>query len=92
MFKRTGVAILCSYFAVYFFTSLTWSQEPKRPYYEHPGNYRDEINQLKVDFKNRFRYDLIDLEHEWRPWEINKLVIAFSKLPDTFLKIKGFKG
>ena len=92
MFKRTGVAILCSYLAIYLFTSLTWSQEPKRPYYEHPGNYRDEINQLKVEFKNRFGYDLIDLEHEWRPWEINKLIIAFSKLPDSFLRIKGLKG
>ena len=92
MFKRTGVAILFSCFAIYFFTSPILGQEPKRPYYEHPGNYRDEINELKVNFKNRVGYDLIDLEHEWRPWEINKLVIAFSKLPDSFLKIKGLKG
>ena len=91
MFKKTGVAILFSCFAIYIFTSLTWGQEPKRPYYEHPGNYRDEINKLKLDFKNRFGYDLIDLEHDWRPWEINKLLIAFSKLPDSFLNIKGFK-
>ena len=92
MFKRTGVTILCSCLVIYLFTSLAWSQEPKRPYYEHPGNYRDEIKQLKADFKNRFGYNLIDLEHEWRPWEINKLTIAFSKLPDSFLKIKGLKG
>ena len=92
MFKRTGVSILFSFFAIYLFNSLSWGQEAKHPYYEHPGNYRDEINQLKLDFKKRFGYDLIDLEHEWRPWEINKLVTAFSKLPDSFLKIKGLKG
>jgi len=74
------------------FSRVGLSQEPKRPYYEHPGNYRDEINRLKVEFVNKFGYELIDLEHEWRPWEIEKISIAFSKLPKKFLKIKGIKG
>ncbi|MZH15003.1 MAG: hypothetical protein F3742_09570 [Nitrospinae bacterium] len=92
MSKRTGVAILCGFFAICFFTGSAWGQESKRPYYEYPGNYRDEINQLKADFKKQFGYELIDLEHEWRPWEIKKLATAFSKLPDSFLGIKGLKG
>ncbi len=90
MIKR--IVILTNIFAVFLFTSVPWAEEPKRPYYEHPGNYRDEINSLKADFKTRFGYDLIDLEYEWRPWEINKLATAFSKLPDTFLNIPGVKG
>jgi hypothetical protein len=90
MIKR--VAILTSIFAFFLFTWVSWAEESKRPFYEHPGNYRDEINSLKADFKARFGYDLIDLEYEWRAWEINKLTTAFSNLPDTFLNISGVKG
>ncbi len=90
--KRFVIAVLMGIFAVFLFTGLSWGEEPKRPFYEHPGNYRDEITQLKADFNSRFGYELIDLEHEWRPWEINKLINAFSKLPDTFLRINGVKG
>lgn len=95
--NKVGLAILGGIFAVFLITGISWGEElkgdePKRPVYEHPGNYRDEIKQLKEDFKIQFGYELIDLEHEWRPWEINKLIIAFSDLPDTFLKIKGVKG
>ena len=90
MIKR--VTILTNIFALFLFTSISWAQEPKRPFYEHPGNYRDEINNLKADFKARFGYDLIDLEYDWRSWEIKKLATAFSNLPDTFLNISGVKG
>ena len=90
MIKR--VAILTSFFVIFIFTLISWAQETKRPFYEHPGNYRDEINSLKADFKTRFGYDLIDLEYEWRAWEITKIITAFSKLPDTFLNISGVKG
>jgi len=86
------VSILTGYFLLFLFTWISWAQEPKRPYYEHPGNYRDEITRLKTDFKTRFGYDLIDLEYEWRTWEIKKVTAAFSKLPDTFLNISGVKG
>lgn len=92
MIKR-GFAVFVG--GVVCFFSFCWAgsaQETKRPFYEHPGNYRDEINKLKAEFAHRFGYELIDLEHEWRPWEIKKLSIAFSKLPETFLKIKGIKG
>jgi hypothetical protein len=90
MIKR--VTILTNIFALFLFTAVSWAQEPKRPFYEHPGNYRDEINKLKADFKERFGYDLIDLEYDWRAWEIKKLATAFSNLPDTFLNISGVKG
>ena len=92
MQNRFLIAILMVVFTVSLFNRLSWAEESKRPVYEYPGNYREEINQLKADFNARFGYELIDLEHEWRPWEINKLITAFSKLPDTFLKIKGVKG
>lgn len=90
MIKR--VAFLTIIFALFLFTWISWAEEPKRPFYEHPGNYRDEINNLKADFKARFGYDLIDLEYDWRAWEIKKLAAAFSKMPDTFLNISGVKG
>ena len=92
MRNRFLIPILIGFFAGFLFTRLSWTEESKRPVYEHPGNYREEINQLKADFNTQFGYELIDLEHEWRPWEINKLITAFSKLPDTFLKINGVKG
>ena len=92
MQNRFVIAILMVVFTVSMVTRLSWAEESKRPVYEYPGNYREEIKELKADFNARFGYELIDLEHEWRPWEIKKLVIAFSKLPDTFLKIKGVKG
>jgi hypothetical protein len=86
------VITLTSIFALFLLTSISWAEEPKRPVYEHPGNYRDDINSLKADFNARFGYDLIDLEYDWRVWEINKLATAFSKLPNTFLNISGVKG
>ena len=92
MYKRFVIAILMVGFTLSLVTRLSWAEESKRPVYEYPGNYREEINQLKADFKTRFGYELIDLEHEWRPWQIKKLIIAFSELPDTFLKINGVKG
>ena len=92
MSKRFFVLFIVSFISMFYFSGNGLTQEPKRPFYEYPGNYREEINQLKTEFVNRFGYELLDLEHEWRPWEIKKLIIAFSKLPETFLKIKGVKG
>ena len=92
MIKRCFSLFILGFISILCFSRVGLSQEPKRPYYEHPGNYRDEINRLKVEFVNKFGYELIDLEHEWRPWEIEKISIAFSKLPKKFLKIKGIKG
>ena len=89
MIKRIFVLFIVGFISMFYFSGNGLTQESKRPFYEYPGNYREEINQLKAEFVNRFGYELIDLEHEWRPWEIKKLVIAFSKLPETFLKIKG---
>lgn len=68
------------------------AQEAKRPYFEYKGNYREEIRQLKDDFKARFGYSLLDLEMGWKPNEIKELTLAFSRLPETFLNIPGVKG
>ena len=75
MQNRFLIAILMVVFTVSLFNKLSWAEKSKRPVYEHPGNYREEINQLKADFNARFGYELIDLEHEWRPWEINLSLI-----------------
>ena len=92
MLKRCFVLFILNFVCIFYFSGNGLAQETKRPFYEHPGNYRDEIDNLKKEFIDRFGYELIDLEHEWRPWEIKKLLTAFSKLPEKFLKIKGVKG
>jgi hypothetical protein len=74
------------------FVEATWAQDSKRPFYEYPGDYRQQVNQLKDEFKLQFGYELIDLELGWKPDEIKELTLAFSKLPDTFLNIPGLKG
>lgn len=70
----------------------SWAQEAKRPFYEYPGDFRQEVNQLKDDFKARFGYELLDLELGWKPDEIKEITLAFAKLPETFLHIPGVKG
>ncbi|MBT6953278.1 MAG: hypothetical protein HN990_02200, partial [Flavobacteriaceae bacterium] len=70
----------------------SWGQDRKRPFYEYPGDYRKEVNQLKDEFKLQFGYELIDLELDWKLEEIKELTLAFSKLPETFLNIPGLKG
>lgn len=72
--------------------SSSWGQEPKRPFYEDLGDYRQQINQLKDNFKAQFGYELLDLELGWKPDEIKEITLAFSKLPETFLHIPGLKG
>ncbi len=71
---------------------VSWGQEAKRSFYEHPGDYRQQINQLKDSFKVQFGYELLDLELGWKPDEIKELTLAFSKLPKMFLRISGVKG
>ncbi len=78
---------------VSFFCSATlWAQESKRPFYEYPGDYRQQVIQLKDDFKARFGYPLLDMEMGWKPDEIKELTLAFSRLPETFLNIPKVKG
>jgi hypothetical protein len=71
---------------------VSWGQEAKRPFYEYPGDYLQQVNQLKDDFKTQFGYELLDLELLWKPNEIKELTLAFAKLPETFLHIPGVKG
>ena len=42
-------------------TGTLLSEESKRPFYEHPGDYRQLIEQGKEDFKSRFGYELLDM-------------------------------
>lgn len=71
---------------------VSWGEEAKRPLYEYPGDYGQQVNQLKEDFKTQFGYELLDLELLWKPDEIKELTLAFAKLPETFLHIPGVKG
>ncbi len=64
----------------------------KRPLYEYPGNYREEVIRLKEKFKTAFGYELMDLDAGWRPEEIERLHKAFSRLPENFYRIEGLKG
>ena len=66
-----------------FLANLVWidlsgGQEADRPFYEYPGDYRQQVNQLKADFKSRFGYELLDMELSWKPEEIKELTHAFS--------------
>jgi hypothetical protein len=71
---------------------VSWGEEAKRPFYEYPGDYRQQVKQLKDDFKTQFGYELLDLELLWKPDGIKELTLAFVKLPETFLHIPGIKG
>ncbi len=64
----------------------------KRPYFEYKGNYGDEIDGLKEQFKQAYGYELFDLDRRWSPDEIKKIHAAFSSLPPGFLNLKGLKG
>jgi hypothetical protein len=67
-------------------------QKGKRPLYVYPGNYREEVNRLKEKFKSAFGYELMDLNEGWRPEEVERLLHAFSRLPENFYRIEGLKG
>ena len=71
---------------------VSMGEEAKRPFYEYPGDYGQQVNQLKDNFKTQFGYELLDLELLWKPDEIKELTLAFDKLPETFLHIPGVKG
>jgi len=68
------------------------SHKHERPLYAYPGNYRDEVNRLKEKFKQAFGYELMGLDEEWRPEEIERLHSAFARLPDNFYRIAELKG
>ena len=74
------------------FLGTAFGQEAKRPYYEHPGDYRQQIDDLKSAFKKSFGYELLDMEKGWKAEEIKELTLAFSRLPETFLNIPDVKG
>ena len=63
-----------------------------RPYFEYQGNYRDQINELKANFKNQFGYDLVDLDKNWTPQEIAIMQSTFSQLSKSFYHLPGVKG
>lgn len=64
-------------------------EAPKRPYYEYPGNYADEVAALVKKFKEAFGYDLVDFGRAWRIDEIKELHEAFAELPPAFHHLPG---
>lgn len=64
----------------------------KRPFYEYPGDYGEEVQKLMDKFKNAFGYELMEFGEAWRTDQIEKLHEAFSNLPPTFHKMQGIKG
>ena len=73
-------------------SDISGQEKKNRPYYEYPGNYREQINRLKTNFKEKFGYKLIDLEKEWTPDEIAIMHATFSQLPDSFYQLQGLTG
>ncbi len=65
---------------------------PQRKFYEYPGDYGEEVQQLMDKFKDAFGYELIEFGEAWRTDQIEKLHAVFSELPPTFYKMPGFKG
>ena len=37
---------------------VSWGEDAKRPFYEYPGDYRQQVNQLKDNFKTQFGISL----------------------------------
>ncbi|MFQ5449173.1 MAG: hypothetical protein ACE5E9_01010 [Nitrospinaceae bacterium] len=68
------------------------SDKPKRPFYEYPGNYGDEVLQLEKKFKSEFGYDLVEFGEAWRPDQIKRLHAAFAELPPAFFHLKPLKA
>ena len=98
LFQRTPIQLFFSLLLAWvlvsnlLFVNILWGQDTKRPFYEYPGDYRQQLNELNNNFKLRFGYELLDLELAWKVDEIKELTLAFSKLPGTFLHIQGVKG
>jgi hypothetical protein len=65
---------------------------PARKYYEYPGDYGQEVQQLMDKFKDAFGYELIEFGEAWRTDQIEKLHAVFLELPPTFYRMPGFKG
>ncbi|MEE9258323.1 MAG: hypothetical protein V3U37_02170 [Nitrospinaceae bacterium] len=67
-------------------------EEGQRPFFEYKGNYRDQVNERKQKFKDAFGYDLVDMDRDWSPQEIDSLHKAFEELPPTFYRLAGLKS
>ncbi len=74
------------------FSAETDQNKPKRPFYEYKGDYRGNINKQKKEFKDSYKYELMDLDKGWIPDEITTMHKAFSQLPPNLFGIKGLKG
>ena len=64
----------------------------KRPFFEYKGNYTEQVNALKEKFKQEFGYALVDLGKAWSPVEVEKMHVAFSKLPKNFYRLTGLNS
>jgi hypothetical protein len=84
-------AIIFLFNAVSIFAE-TEPDKPQRPFYEYKGDYRGNINKQKQEFKDSYKYELMDLDKGWIPNEITLIHKAFSELPSNLYGIKGLKG
>lgn len=74
------------------FAAESEQSKPKRPFYEYKGDYRGNINNQKKEFKDSFKYELMDLDKGWIPREITLIHKTFSELPANLYGLKGLKG
>lgn len=64
----------------------------KRPFYEYPGDYGKEVQELMDKFKAAFGYEMVEFGEAWRTDQIERLHEAFSRLPPTFYNMPGIKA
>lgn len=89
--KRAFIALSITMLIVLGYWNTPYA-ETKRPYYEAPADYREQINRLKAKFKDDYGYELLDLEEGWKSEDILKLDKIFAELPTTFYRLPGLNG
>ena len=73
--------------------SVSSKEEPsKRPFYEYPGDYGKEVDELMAKFKAAFGYEMVEFGEAWRTDQIERMHEAFSMLPPTFHNMPGIKA
>ena len=56
LFQRTPIQLFFSLLLAWvlvsnlLFVNILWGQDTKRPFYEYPGDYRQQVNELKNNY------------------------------------------
>ncbi len=87
------IAVLCG-FQLHYTDQAPDSKENSRKnkYYEYPGDYGQEVQNLMDKFKADFGYELVEFGQAWHTGEMERMHSAFSELPPTFYRLPGVKG